>query len=312
MERLVEQLNEFKDEWADTSALIIDLPCKKPKLASINSIKRTRKSTQSIICVKKVSDPFAIAKKTKDTKTLIINPICTTNRGGGVQNGADTPEADICRRSNFYNGIIQCGNGNIDIGQMIYATDVTALKYGPEYKDCKFKVDILSVAIPKRPQIIYMGPNETYEKPSDQEKTHAIINASLNVAAKYDSVIIDGLGYTDNHPIADYINILSKNLHGIELIYYLLPLTTDNATYKAYYSLDNTGNLLKDLAIEAEFDPTAKVDSDSEIDPDIIDIAKNIDPNIKIVDDDASNYMSNKITKLNKKKVVKKRKDGGH
>ena len=227
------------------------------------------------IIVVKDTDPFkVVATYSKNLKTLLVTPACTTNKGGGVEEGIQTQEAEICRRSNYRSALrkIEPKYYPLKPGTLIAAHQVNVFK-GNAYKPLKevFNTDIISIALPIRPSTIIENNRELYEREFDKNITRKAFNLVINIAKteNYKVIILNNLGMGVNkHPTDDFIDILSEFIaSGIACIYILLPKGTKTGSGRDDRYL--FCRYRKELSNRID-DPNSECDEPDEDDPETI------------------------------------------
>ena len=160
------------------------------------------------------------------TRVLLVTPGCNTNRGGGVQSGGQSFEADICRRSNYWNALRKVPRDAWPRkpGMMILFPGVCVFK-DENCQPCKpYSVDVLSVVMPRSPGEIIVEGAAMYEKDSDRDMTRRCISTIMKLGIGYDTVVLNRICMNPTpHPIDDYIQILQEFLpkSGVQVVWVL-------------------------------------------------------------------------------------------
>ncbi len=150
---------------------------------------------------------------------LLINQACYTNKGGGVDTGDNTTEAELCRRTNFRKALKRVDPKAYPLknGTIIYCDKVTVIK-DDEYNilDDTFDIGIASIALPNRPSVIISNNKDIYELESNKAITEKTIKKTLKLAkqCEYKSIVFNHIGMSSKHPVDDFIDILKKSLIG--------------------------------------------------------------------------------------------------
>ncbi len=165
----------------------------------------------------------------KSRTTLLINHSCYTNKGGGVDTGNNTIEAEICRRSNYRKALKRVENENYPLkpGTLIYTKDVTVFK-DADYRtlDETFNLDILSITLPNRPSTIIQDNKELYEMDMHYDVTLKTIQKALHIAYKcnYNVVVFNQLRFSNKHPQDAFLGLIKKciNESGIKYVFIVM------------------------------------------------------------------------------------------
>ena len=259
--RLLKDADDRKNEWLDTYKN--NIPYKlNPQIINAytdyNGGNTKRKHIIPLIQVKDC-DPIVLNKTlvAKSYKTLLATSACSTNKGGGVREGSASREADLCRRTNYWKALKGVSNNIYPLqpGTFIYFKNITVIKNskGKRIKN-NYSVDVLSVVLPRRPNVMYIGNQETYENNSDKINTKKCLKQIFHLAKenKYSAVILSYLACNqEKHPMKEFLEILLEciNASGVERVFVLAPkgATTgegvdDRNNYIKYCSIiDNTG-----------------------------------------------------------------------
>ncbi len=164
---------------------------------------------------------------------LFITQACNTNKGGGVEAGANTIEAELCRRTNMRKVLkrVDAAEYPLKVGTVIYAKGVTVFK-DQAYEDwAPFEIDVASITLPNRPSIVNNGNKDQYELDVNREITEKTIKKTMHVASKcgYDTLVFNHVGMSLRHPVDEFIRILKESFatSGIEYIFVIIPSGSD-------------------------------------------------------------------------------------
>lgn len=263
---MARRITYLKQVWADTKAK------QPPYTGKISTVQISNSTPENI----PVGNPmvritaadafshaqqFVLGAKERNVKVKImcITSGCSTNKGSGLKDGIEHPEATLCRRSNYYKALKELTGIEypLSVGTLIYAKDVTIFKnesfeqYDPKYY---FNVDVLSAILPNRPSVISMNNTDMYEKESDRKMTVLCINKIIALASKlkYDMLIFNELCLAERHPSDCVKKILADELKfaPIRAIFYTMQkgeptgeLKIERKRYLQYReALDNRDN----------------------------------------------------------------------
>lgn len=154
--------------------------------------------------------------KNDNDRGILVDSASLKNPGGGVRNGSNAQEENLCRQSNLYQAIekLQFPLHNKTVG--VYISDVTFFKAGADYKyaplETNKKVNI--VMLFSRPRTVFNTEDESYAH-------HLIAFKSLIAFAnKYNAEYIIlppiGSGVFGNNPYT-VAKALKDSIHMFEM-----------------------------------------------------------------------------------------------